>query len=180
MKKHLYRIIKGKIDLIIVSVSTAFLSSIIVFICLDISNGNFALGSIGTFIASLGSFATAATFYLNYKEKMNQKKRELQKKIEVRKSLKYIINLKTDSGNSYRNVIINIQYILDNAKSEDLKKNISVLKFVIEDYKNGNKEEGKTLQDVENSKWNSGLKTKYDSEVRYLKTIYPEEHWDKL
>ena len=59
MKKHLYRIIRGKIDLIIVSVLTAFLSSIIVFICLDISNGNFdnladwfgALGSIGAILA---------------------------------------------------------------------------------------------------------------------------------
>lgn len=59
MKKHLYRIIKSKIDLIIVSVSTAFLSSVIVFICLDITNGNFdnladwfgALGSIGAILA---------------------------------------------------------------------------------------------------------------------------------
>lgn len=140
----------------------------------------FDWGIIGTFIASLGSFATAATFYLNYKEKMNQKKRELQKKKEVRKSLKYIINLKTNSGNSYRNVIINIQYILDNAKSEDLKKNISVLKFVMEDYKNNNKEEGKTLRDVENNKWNPDLKTKYNNEVRYLKSIYPEKLWDKF
>ncbi|MDO5004219.1 hypothetical protein [Ligilactobacillus salivarius] len=140
----------------------------------------FDWGIIGTFIASLGSLATAATFYLNYKEKMNQKKRELQKKKEVRKSLKYIINLKTNSGNSYRNVIINIQYILDNAKSEDLKKNISVLKFVMEDYKNNNKEEGKTLRDVENNKWNPDLKNKYDREVRYLKSIYPEKLWDKF
>ena len=177
MKKYLIRITKNKMNLIIVSVSTAFLSSIIVFICLDISNGNFAW--IGTFTGSLGSLATAATLYLNYKEKMNQKERERQKKIEVRKSLKYIINLKTDSGNSYRNVIINIQYILDNAKSEDLKKNISVLKFVIEDYKDNN-EEGKTLQDVENTKWNPDLKNKYNSEVKYLKSIYPEKLWDKF
>ena len=59
MKKYLIRIIKDKIDLIIVSVSTAFLSSVIVFICLDITNGNFdnladwfgALGSIGAILA---------------------------------------------------------------------------------------------------------------------------------
>ncbi|HBU67798.1 MAG TPA: hypothetical protein DEB34_04015 [Lactobacillus sp.] len=59
MKKYLIRIIKDKMDLIIVSVLTAFLSSIIVFICLDISNGNFdnladwfgALGSIGAIFA---------------------------------------------------------------------------------------------------------------------------------
>lgn len=46
-------------DLVIMSVLTAFLSSIIVFICLDISNGNFdnladwfgALGSIGAILA---------------------------------------------------------------------------------------------------------------------------------
>lgn len=59
MKKYLIRIIKDKIDLIIVSVLTAVLISIIVFICLDISNGNFdnlsdwfgALGSIGAILA---------------------------------------------------------------------------------------------------------------------------------
>lgn len=46
-------------DLVIMSVLTAFLSSIIVFICLDVSNGNFdnladwfgALGSIGAILA---------------------------------------------------------------------------------------------------------------------------------
>lgn len=57
--KNLDRIIKTKIDLIIVAVSTTILSSIIVFIFLDISNGNFdnlvdwigALGSIGAIFA---------------------------------------------------------------------------------------------------------------------------------
>lgn len=59
MKEYLIRIIKDKIDLIIVSVLTAFLSSIILFICLDVTNGNFdnladwfgALGSIGAILA---------------------------------------------------------------------------------------------------------------------------------
>lgn len=59
MKKYLIRIIKAKLDLIIVAVSTIILSSVIVFICLDITNGNFdnladwfgALGSIGAILA---------------------------------------------------------------------------------------------------------------------------------
>ena len=91
-------------DLAIVSVSSAFLSSIIIFICLDITNGNFdnladwfgALGSIGAILAVVYQVHKQREEFLEINRKDGEVCLEVYKDVDEYKLKHWIIN----TGNS--------------------------------------------------------------------------------